>query len=496
MPKGSLDVASEFPPSVRLAQLQAIFDSAPVGLAFLDRDLRYNMVNCRLAQLNGREMADHLGKTVPEMIPEFFPSVQQYIQRALDGETILNLELTKPFHNEEPAQTVLLSYAPVRNDEEDIVGVSVAVVDVTPIRQAQAARQLADENFRQMIELLPQIPWVIDAEGRALDVSQRWLELTGMTGEEWRGFGWLGALHPDDRQPTIDTMRRSFETSDPIDLTYRVRSSPTSNWQRVRSRGSPRVGSAGDIIGWYGCIEDTGEAELIHTSRVNAMGTMAATLAHELRQPLTAINNYVAVATNMIENSGQKEVIASALQGVKRASDRATDITRIICDLTGRRQPIREQFALKGAVEECISIIRLSASPLVEMSENIDEPIMLTADRVQIQQVIINLVRNAVDAVTCSTNRRVHISAHTTANDVVTCVSDTGLGISTPTISRLFAWNETKKTGGMGIGLSISRTIVEAHGGSIWLEHTSKDGSTFCFSVPKHNGSSDEVVNS
>jgi PAS domain-containing protein len=85
-------------------------------------------------------------------------------------------------------------------------------------------------------------------------VSQRWLDITGMTDDQWRGSGWLNALHPDDVQPTLDAMDHAFKTAHPIDLVYRVRR-PGGEWKRLRSRGAPRIGSDGKIICWYGCLE-------------------------------------------------------------------------------------------------------------------------------------------------------------------------------------------------------------------------------------------------
>jgi len=192
--------------------------------------------------MNGRPMAEHLGRTVEEMIPDFFPQVEPYIQRALQGEAIPGVELTKPAIGGNEARSVLLSYEPARDEAGEVVGVSVALVDLTPIRRAEEARRESEQHFRHMIEIVPQIPWIIDAEGRALDVSQRWLEISGMAEEHWRGFGWLEALHPDDRQPTIDAMHRAFETGEPINVVYRVRSSASDPWKWMRSRGSARGG--------------------------------------------------------------------------------------------------------------------------------------------------------------------------------------------------------------------------------------------------------------
>ena len=242
-------------PAQRLAQLQAVYDGAPVGLAFLDRNLRYVNLNRRLANMNGRPMAEHLGRTVSEMIPELYSSVEPLIRRALKGEVISGVEITKPASGTTESKTLLLSYEPARDEAGEVFGVSVALVDLTPIKLAEKARNESQEHFRQMLELLPQIPWIIDHEGRALDVSQRWLEITGTTAEQWRGFGWLSALHPDDRQSTIDGMKRSFETGCPIDLEFRVRKSDTDAWKRMRSRGAARFGADGKILCWYGCLE-------------------------------------------------------------------------------------------------------------------------------------------------------------------------------------------------------------------------------------------------
>ena len=249
---GSLDVL----PSVRLAQLQALYDGAPVGLAFLDRNLRYKMLNRTLARMNGRPMEDHIGRTVSQMVPDLFPMVEGYILRALDGEAIQGIEVTSPTSDGKETKTILLSYEPARDEAGEVIGVSVAIVDLSPIRRAEEARREAEAHFRYMMDLLPQIPWIIDPEGRALDVGQRWLDLTGMKGDQWRGFGWLDALHPDDLQPTWDAMNRSFESGNPIDIVYRVRRSETEPWRRLRSRGAARVGANGEIIYWYGCLED------------------------------------------------------------------------------------------------------------------------------------------------------------------------------------------------------------------------------------------------
>ncbi len=246
-------------PAQRLAHLQAVYDGAPVGLAFLDQEMRYVYLNRRLANMNGRPLLEHLGHTVAEMIPEFFSQVEPYILRALAGESITGIEMIKPDSGPNPGRTILLTYEPARDEAGEVVGVSVAMMDTTPVKRAQEALRASEEHFRYMLELLPHIPWIIDPEGRAIDVSHRWLELTGSSGDEWKGHGWLHALHPDDVEPVRVTMRRSFATHEPIDVIYRVRSSPQAAWRRVRARGAARLDAEGRVVCWYGCLEQLDE---------------------------------------------------------------------------------------------------------------------------------------------------------------------------------------------------------------------------------------------
>jgi PAS domain S-box-containing protein len=243
-------------PAHRLAQLQAVYDGAPVGLAFLDHNLRYVNLNRTLSKMNGRPIEEHLGRTVEEMVPEIFPHVEKYIRRALQGEAISAVDLTMPSYAREEPHRYALSFEPARDEAGEVIGISVAIVDISPIKRAEEAQQKSEDNLRSMMELLPQIPWVIDDEGRALDVSQRWLEISGMRGDEWRGFGWLKALHPDDVQPTLDAMAHGFKTGEPMDVVYRVRRSEHDAWTAMRSRGSARRDGEGKIVCWYGSMEE------------------------------------------------------------------------------------------------------------------------------------------------------------------------------------------------------------------------------------------------
>jgi PAS domain S-box-containing protein len=243
-------------PTLRLAQLHAIYDGVPVGLCFLDRNLRYVSVNKRLAVINNTPVAAHLGRTVAEVSPHLFPQFEPYLRRALAGEATVGVEVREP-NRKQPDQvmTFLMSYQPARDEVDEVIGVSVSVVDITPRKQAEEALTESEDHFRHTVELNPQIPWTAAPDGMILDVSHRAEILTGLTHEETLGEGWMQVLHPDDIPQTRVAWEHSLITGEPLDIEYRVRHID-GVWRWMRARASPRRDSDNKIIRWYGTLED------------------------------------------------------------------------------------------------------------------------------------------------------------------------------------------------------------------------------------------------
>jgi PAS domain S-box-containing protein len=244
-------------PSQRLSQLQAIYDGAPVGLCFVGRNLRYVSLNKRLAELNNAPIVAHLGRTVAEMIPQFYVHLEPYLKRALAGEAFAGLE----FQAEGPGGVVQVrstSYQPTRDEAGEIVGISVAVLDITERESTQVALQESEDHHRYAVELNPHVPWTADAEGMIVEASPQWTKLTGMTEQEALGWGWAKALHPDDLEATAVAWKRSVETGDPADFEYRVRCRDGS-WRWMRARAAARKCLDGRVIRWYGALEDIDE---------------------------------------------------------------------------------------------------------------------------------------------------------------------------------------------------------------------------------------------
>ena len=249
-------------PTQRLAQLQAIYDGAPVGLCFLDRNFRYVSLNRKLAEMNGASVESHIGKTVAEKFPLAFALYEPYLKRALQGEAMEGIEIVRPGDGaEDPDRTLLASYQPAWDEADEVIGISVAEVDITENKRTEEALRESDERQRHLAELSHQVPWVMDAAGESLQVSSRWATQPGAHRSRTRNLQWLEALHTDDLLPVMKTMKAAMKTGDPIDIEYRV--SIDGEWKWMRSRGTARRGPAGEIVRWYGTVEDIDEDKAV-----------------------------------------------------------------------------------------------------------------------------------------------------------------------------------------------------------------------------------------
>ncbi len=235
------------------------------------------------------------------------------------------------------------------------------------------------------------------------------------------------------------------------------------------------------------------QAELVHISRLTAMGEMASALAHELNQPLSAIANYLKGARRLLESRADDDsnMVRGAMDKAAAQALRAGEIIRRLRDFVARGEGERRVESITKLVEEANALALVGAKEHdVRVRHRIDPAHdLIMADKVQIQQVLLNLLRNAIEAVAEGARRELVISTRPVAGSMVeVSVADSGPGISPDIAPQLFQPFVTSKPQGMGVGLSISRTIIEAHGGQIWTEPNPGGGAVFKFTlrtVPK-----------
>ena len=231
------------------------------------------------------------------------------------------------------------------------------------------------------------------------------------------------------------------------------------------------------------------QSELVHISRLTAMGEMASALAHELNQPLSAIANYMKGSRRLLENSTDENatLLRDAMDKAAAQALRAGDIIRRLRDFVARGESERRVEDVKKLVEEASALALVGAKDKgIRVQFQFDPSIdFVLADKVQIQQVLLNLMRNAIEAMEETEKRELIISTTQAPQNLVEIsVADTGAGISPEISAQLFQPFVTTKRQGMGVGLSISRTIIEAHGGSIAPRPNPGGGTVFCFTLP------------
>lgn len=222
--------------------------------------------------------------------------------------------------------------------------------------------------------------------------------------------------------------------------------------------------------------------ELIHVSRVSAMGAMASTLAHEVNQPLTVASNYLAVARRLAPRGPDAPDLSQCLEAAFASVQQAGRTIRSVREMSAKGPVTDEDLELEQVVKEAARLAT-AGNPNVTLSYDIGGAPPVKADRIQIQQVLINLIRNACEA---ADGRPCQISFGGTASEAhfELCVSDNGPGIPIAVLPKVFEAFVSTKPDGVGIGLSISRTIVEAHGGHIRATNLPKGGAVFCFTLP------------
>ena len=366
-------------------------------------------------------------------------------------------------------------------------------------------RQALDEqaaHLRMILDTVPDATIVINRNGLIVSFNAAAVRQFGYEEAEVIGSN-VNVLMPEPYHTDHDSyIRRYLETGEQriigVDRVVVGRRKDGSTFPMKLAVGKLE---SGDDLFFTGFVRDLTErqrsaeqieeieGELARLARLNELGEMASTLAHELNQPLSAIANYAQGCTRLLRdrNDSDAERMGEALDEISRQSLRAGQIIRHLREFVMRGETEKMPEDVRKLVEEAGALALVGSREhgvrtVFDFQPGAD---MVVADRVQIQQVLINLMRNAIEAMRDSETRELTVRTLPGDNDdVVVEVSDTGPGISEEVASRLFQPFVTSKSGGMGIGLSISKRIIEAHGGDIEALRNAQGGVTFRFTVP------------
>jgi len=359
-------------------------------------------------------------------------------------------------------------------------------------------RKRAEEQVERIFNMTGYMVCVADLDGSFIRVNSSFEQILGYSCEELLKRPYLDLIHPDDKDKTIAVLKENLSRGmQVIGFENRYRCKDGSyKWLSWTSRPVVEEGVtyaiAHDITDRKTAREeaDQHQMEAAHATRLSSIGEMASTLAHELNQPLCAILTHAegCLALSRHENADM-EKLRSKLSTVAKQAERAGAIISRIRGFTRKGKAQKSTTDLNEVIREVMSLIRAQverAKILIEL--NLDEGVRsVPANRVQIEQVILNLVRNGVDAMqdTEPANRKLTITTSMTPeNTVEVAIRDSGKGIDKKNTERIFQPFFTTKPEGLGLGLSISQSIVESHSGRLYVKENSDKGATFCLALP------------
>jgi PAS domain S-box-containing protein len=375
--------------------------------------------------------------------------------------------------------------------------------EVAERRRAEEALRHSELQYRLLVENVPDVVWWADREGNPVFVSPNVERVFGWTPEEiyrTRGRLWFECVHPDDVGRVTEAYQALFSKGVPFEVEYRLHR-PDGRWIWLHDRVAPleqagfpayACGLASDVTRSRAAEEQVRwhREELARVCRLSTMGEMASALAHELNQPLSAAATYIdGCVVRLRAAAGQHGELLTALDKAADQARSAGKIVRRIGEFIRRRAPHRSTVNLDDLVREVVALaepdlhlnqVRVTLSLAGTLPSILVDPI-------QIEQVLLNLVRNAIEAMaeTPAGGRELGIKTSTADGGLVAvAVRDAGCGLAPEAAERMFEPFFTTKAHGMGMGLAISRSILEAHGGRLWAEPGGPRGAVVCFTLP------------
>jgi PAS domain S-box-containing protein len=387
-----------------------------------------------------------------------------------------------------------VSISPLGNN-----GIVIATLTVlaAAIATSSVDRIQSEERLRLVIDTLPALVWSKSPDGSADFLNQRFLEYTGLSVEEGLGWGWMKEFHPEERAE--EEWRAAFAAGEPFEREAQLRRADGA-YRRFLLRAVPLRDKRGNISKWYGTstdIEDLKRAEdelrqaqedLARVTRVVAMGELASAIAHEVNQPLTAIVTNGNFCLRRLDSATWKpDELRTAIEEIVKDGTRASGVISRIRGLLMKESPNRTELDINRIIQDVNILLRNEftrnrVSLRIELESELPR---VPGDPVQLQQVLINLIMNAIEAASSTTNGRPEILIRSARNrdGVLVQVQDSGPGVEPALVDRIFEPFFTTKPKGIGMGLSISYSIIESHGGQLSLESASQ-GALFQFTLP------------
>jgi PAS domain S-box-containing protein len=387
---------------------------------------------------------------------------------------------------------------PLRDDEGKIIKWYGILFDVNALKETESALQTREHQLLGIIETIPSMLWSASPTLEPTHLSKRLLEYFGAPFEEFVNGGWGSFIHPDDREETAKALLRAVDAGESFSVMHRLRRAD-GEYRWHHARGEPLRDPQDKIIQWYGLSVDIDERKraedrlrdthikLTRASNIATVAELSASIAHELNQPLMAVlGNAQAAKRWLAANPPNLTETNTSIERILKNIRSADETMQHIRALFKRKSFEKKEANIPDAMREAVRLLHEDPKKraiLIDWDFNGHLP-TVSVDLIQIQQVLCNLISNAIEAMEGSGIPPVVKvrAAATDQNEMLIQVIDNGPGVdNTETIFDAFV---TTKENGMGIGLAVSRSIVEAHGGRLWAENNPGGGATFSMALP------------
>jgi hypothetical protein len=489
-----------------VTDLQTYIDEHPEFLPCALEALEVEEVNQHIIEMFGAKNAEEMRGSITRYWQPGISTIRRSIEARYRGEEVFQEE-TKVARMDGSVIDVLFATArPGAVADKSLVG----FIDITERKKAEEALRDREREFSQLVEMVPSLIWRLSPEGEPTFLSKRLRNFLGtaIADAEKPGMGRLaaiieGAVHPDDADSLKEALNHSFVTGERFSKKFRLRRAD-GVYRWVEGIAEPLRDESGRIVQWYGLSRDIDDqmhaeealsrlrqmqSDFAHMNRVSTMGELAASLSHEITQPIASARNNARAAQNFLDlQPPALGEVREALACVVGDADRARDIIDRIREQMKKAPPRKECFDLNAAIDEVIALARsVTSEKAVSVQTRFANGLgLVEGDRVQLQQVILNLILNAVEAIEAVETgpRELLISTQQDGTEIVVAVRDTGPGIDPKQLERVFEAFYTTKPSGTGMGLSICRSIVDAHGGRLWAEPNEPRGAVFQFTLP------------
>ncbi len=497
-----VDVHDRQQDRIAKGMLAAIVQSANAAVIGKTLDGTVTAWNRGAEKMFGYAAEEMIGQPIARIVtPNRITEMHDILERIRRGEQIARFE-TERRHKDGRIVYVALDVSPIHDDDGRIVGASKIAHDITEHRRTEAELRAREAHLRAMLETVPDAVIVIDARGRIESFSRSAQRQFGYTPDEIIGENVKILMPSPYREAHDGYLDRYIETGERriigIGRVVVGRRKDGSTFPMELAVGEVTMGPSPQFIGFVRDLTERQEverrlqelqSELMHVSRLSAMGQMGAALAHELNQPLTAIINYSQAAKRLSE-AASSQSSTRAMEVMEKISQQALRAGQVIRRL--------RQFVEKGSTEHrpedvnkvveeacALALVGTRESGVRAVFDLAADLPPVSIDKIQVQQVVLNLVRNAVEAMSESEPRMLKVVTGNGSDGMIMVeVMDTGPGLAESVLRQLFQPFVTTKERGMGIGLSICRSIIDAHGGRISAQPNPGGGTQFTFTLP------------